>query len=413
MSARRTFLRTLSGLPLAGGLVNAQPQRRAGAARNYLRELGVEPIINAAGHYTMFTGSLMHPEAVRALACLSAVYVRLDELHEAVGARIGSLLGCEAAIVTSGAAAALAFGTAACITGTDSEKIRRFPDLAGMKNEVIIQKAHRFPYDHSVRACGVRLVEVETAEELEAAIHPRTALLLFLNKAERLGRIRRSEFVALGKRHEVPTFNDAAADVPPAGNLTEYTRMGFDLVTFSGGKGLRGPQSAGLLLGRKDLIRAARMNTSPNSDTFGRGFKVNKEEMVAMLVALEQYLKRDHDADWRDWQRNIGIIASALKGLAGVSTEPFIPEIANEVPHLRIRWDGEATGLTAAEVMRRLREGTPSIEPVPEPYAPGTVEIASWTLTPREARIVAARLREIFLAPRRLERAGALDRNSA
>jgi L-seryl-tRNA(Ser) seleniumtransferase len=353
MTQRRNFLRLLSSLPWFGGLAVNEKIAAAAPERDYLKELGVQPIINAGGMQTMFTGTLMLPEVVRAIEAMSHQFVRLNELHDAVGERIAELLGCEAAMVTSGAAAALTIGTAAILTGTDKAKIHRLPDTSGMKSEVIIQKAHRFVYDHAVRNCGVRLVEVETADELRRAAGERTAMMLFLNKHDHLGKIKREDFVALGKQLGVPTFNDAAADLPPAGNLTKYIKLGFDLVTFSGGKGLRGPQSAGLLLGRNDLIAAARLNGPPNGDAIGRPMKVNKEEMVGLLVALELYLKRDHQKDWDEWERNIRVVADALKPVRGVMTERFIPPTANEVPHLRVRWDQKLVKLNGGEIARR------------------------------------------------------------
>ncbi len=191
-------------------------------------------------------------------------------------------------MVPSGAAAALRAGTAACVAGSDADAIRRIPtDMTGLKTEVIIQKTHRYGYDHAVRNCGVNMVEVETAADLERAVSKRTAMMLFFNANNNDGKIKDEEFVTLGKKYGIPTFNDAAADSLPMENLFKRTKMGFDLVTFSGGKGIRGPQSAGLLLGRRDLIHAARMNTSPNGDTVGRGNKVNKEELVGMLAAVE------------------------------------------------------------------------------------------------------------------------------
>lgn len=301
-------------------------------------------------------------------------------------------------MVPSGAAAGLTLATAACITGTNPEFILRIPDTTGMKNEVIIQKSHRFPYDHSVRNCGVRLIEVTSVEELERAITPRTAMLLFLNKSDPLGQIKAAEFVQLGKKHGIPTLNDAAADVPPVENLFKYLKMGFDLVAISGGKGLRGPQSAGLLLGRKDLIQAARLNTAPNSDSLGRPLKVNKEEIVAMWVALEHYLKRDHQKDWSEWEERVRVMASALAATRGVSTERFVPEIANQVPHLRILWDPGVVKVSHADAVRQLREGEPSIEPVPGSYVKDTLEFAPWTFQPGEAEVVARRLREILKA---------------
>jgi L-seryl-tRNA(Ser) seleniumtransferase len=396
MTNRRSFLGRLSGLPLLGSLRPAAPAAAAAKERDFLRELNVRPIINGAGVYTMFTGSLMRPEVIRAIEATSRSFVRLTELHDAVGKRIAELLGCEAAMVPSGAAAGLTLGTAACITGKDPELIRRIPDTTGMKNEVLVQKTHRFPYDHMVRNCGVRLIEVETRAQLESAINPRTALLLFLNKAEPQGLIKMEEFVAIGKTHGVPTFNDAAADVPPLENLTRPIRAGFDLIAVSGGKGIRGPQSAGLLLGRKDLIEAARLNTLPYSDTMGRSCKVNKEELVGMMVALESFLKEDHAANSREWERRVRVMAERLSSIPGVQAERFVPQIANQVPHLRVQWDAGRIALTPKAVMQKLREGDPSIELVPEPEA--GIEIASWMLQPGEAEIVARRIREILTA---------------
>jgi len=362
--------------------------------RDFLGELGVRPIINGAGTYTALTAALMPPEAVQAFAAMSRHFVRLDELHDAVGRRIAKLLSCEAAMVTSGGFGALTLGTAACITGTDPERIRRLPDTAGMKNEVIVQKSHRFAYDHAVRNCGVRLIEVESEDDVERALTERTAMMLFLNKNEPQGRIPAAKFVRLGKHLGIPTLNDAAADVPPVENLFAHTLLGFDLVAVSGGKGLRGPQGAGLLLGRADLIHAARLNTAPHSDTIGRGLKVSKEEMVAMMVALEVYLQRDHQADWREWERRVDVIREGLAAVLGVMTERFVPPIANQVPHARIRWDQRLVKVSAAEIVRELRDGNPSIEVVPVPYEEGSVEIASWMLQPGEAEIIARRLGE-------------------
>ena len=190
-------------------------------------------------------------------------------------------------------------------------------------------------------------------------------MMFFLNFADPIGKIHREEFVAIGKRHQIPTLNDAAADVPPVENLWRYTKMGFDLVGFSGGKGLRGPQSAGLLLGRKDLIEAARLNNSPNGDTLCRTNKINKEEIVGMLVALECYLKQDHAAIWKDWEARCQRIARALEEFPDVRTEISVPEIANAVPHLRITWDYKKRGVDVRGMIKKLREGTPSIEVAP------------------------------------------------
>jgi uncharacterized pyridoxal phosphate-dependent enzyme len=398
MWSRRRFLEIVSGLPLVGGIIGARTMPAAAAAarsagRDYFRELGVRPFINAAGTYTAMTASLMPPEVMEAINYASKHYVMLDELHDKVGERIATLVHSEAAMVTSGAASALSLGTAAVLTGTDRQKIVDLPDLATMKGEVIIQKSHRFGYDHAVRNCGVRLVEVETREDLDRAVNKQTAMMLFYNNNNMEGRIQDEEFVQLGKKHGVPTLNDAAADVPPVENLWKYTKMGFDLVAFSGGKGLRGPQSAGLLIGRKDLIAAARLNAPPNGNTIGRGLKVNKEEMVGMLAALELYLAKDHAAEQREFEARAEVIRSGAASLSGVKAETFVPEVANHVPHVRISWDAAARGMTAADVVNTLRAGEPSIGTRSEGDA---VVIGIWMMRPGEEKIVARRLREVL-----------------
>src|SRR5262249_29543409 len=271
---RRTFLCALAGAPgahlLLAGDSPAGQESASAAGRDVIQELGVRSFINAAGTFTALTGSWLRPGAVAAMQGASRKFVKLDDLHDAVGRRIAELLQCPAALVTAGCASAMALATAACVAGKDPEKIRRLPDTDGMKNEVIIQKAHRYGYDHAVRNVGVRLVEVQTREELEKVAGERTAMMLFFNDADPLGQIQVAEFAALGKKLRIPTLNDAAADVPPVENLTRYLKMGYDLVAFSGGKALRGPQSAGLLLGRKDLIEGAALNNNPHTDSIGR-----------------------------------------------------------------------------------------------------------------------------------------------
>lgn len=395
MSDRRSFLRGLSSLPLVGGLFAPAAGAASAASRDYLKELGVRPFINAAGTYTALTASLMPPEVMQAMQSVSRKYVPLVGLNEAVGRRLASLIGCEAAMVTAGAASALTLGTAACMTGTDRRKISRLPDTTGMKDEVVILKSHRYGYDHAVRNCGVKLVEVETAEQMENAINDRTVMMLFFNANDPIGPVKAQQFVEIGKRRGVPTFNDAAADVPPVENLSKYTKMGFDLVTFSGGKGLRGPQSAGLLLGRKDLIEAAMLNAPPNSDSIGRGQKVNKEEMVGMLAAVERFLKLDHAAEQKEFQRRAALIQETLASIKGVKTEIWMGEIANHVPHVRVTWEQAAIPISIAEAQKRLREGQPSIEVVP-----GSQEfnIGVWMMEPGEAEIVAKRVKAVLTA---------------
>ena len=395
LAKRRSLLRALAGLPGLGLLAQAS---RASAqegtpGRDVLRELGVRTFINAGGTFTALTGSLMRPEVVAAIQAASKKFVRLEDLHEAVGGRIAELLGCEAALVTSGCASALMLGTAACLTGDDPSKMRALPNTAGLKTEVVVQKTHRVNYDHAIRNTGVKLVEVETREELTDAISDRTAMMFFLNSAAPRGKVNHEEFVSIAKSRGVPTLIDAAADVPPVENLWKYTRMGFDLVGFSGGKGLRGPQSSGLLLGRKDLIKAARLNTSPNGDTIGRTNKVNKEEIVGMLVALETYLKEDHAAVWKEWEDRCRRISQAVSGPADVRTEVYVPQIANAVPHLRVSWDAKARGVTVAQVVSKLRDGQPSIEFGPGAGSGRSLNIGVWMLEPGEDAVVADRLR--------------------
>jgi L-seryl-tRNA(Ser) seleniumtransferase len=403
MWTRRRFLETASGWPLLGGLVapSSSPATSStssgGAAvrpaRDYFRDLGVRPFINAAGTYTAMTASLMPPEVMDAINYASRHFVMLDELHDKVGERIATLIRADGAMVTSGAASALTLGTAAVLTGTDRQKIGDLPNLAGMKSEVIVQKAHRFGYEHAVRNCGVTLVEVETPEDVDRAVNGKTAMMLFYNNNNREGRIQDEAFVQLARKHGIPTLNDAAADVPPVENLWKYTKMGFDLVAFSGGKGLRGPQSAGLLVGRKDLIAAARLNAPPNGNTIGRGLKVNKEEMVGMLAALERYVGLDHAGELRDFERRADTIRRSAAAVSGVKAEVFVPEIANHVPHVRIAWDAAGTGLSAAEAVKALREGEPSIGTRAEGDA---LVIGVWMMQPGEDHIVARRVREVL-----------------
>lgn len=393
MPNRRTFLQRIGTVPVLGSLVPAA--KAATRSRDIFQELGVRTFINAAGTYTALTASLMQPEVVEAWASASKKFVNLNELQDKVGAKIASLLGSEAAMVTSGAAGALTSGTAACLTGANEKAIQQLPDLTGLKSEVIMQKSHRYGYDHAVRTTGVKIVDIETADQFAQAVGPKTAMMLFFNDANNKGSIKDSEWVALGKKHNVPSFNDASADVPPVENLTKYIKMGFDLVTYSGGKGLRGPQSAGILAGRKDLIAAARLNTSPYSDSIGRGMKVNKEEMVGMLVALETFIARDHEKEWKEWDRRVKTISDSVRDLPSITTEVFVPPIANHTQHLRIKWDQSQIRVAPPAVLKALREGEPSIESCPLTDKDQLV-FSVWMLQPGEEQIVAKRLRDVL-----------------
>src|SRR4029450_2538332 len=387
MWSRRRFLEIVSGLPVVGTIAGAGTARAAAAApaaRDYFRELGVRPFINAAGTYTAMTASLMPPEGMDAINYASRHYVMLEELGEKVGERIAKLVKAEAAMVTSGAASALTLGPAGVLTGMDNQKMVDLPNLTNMKSEVIIQKSHRFGYDHAVRNCGVKLIEVETQEELERAITPQTPMILFYNTNNPIGQIKAEAFAQLGRKHGVPTMNDAAADVPPVENLWKYTAMGFDLVAFSGGKGIRRPHSAGLPLGRKDLIAAARRNAPPNGNTVGRGMKVNKEEMVGMLAALELYVGKDHQREGKEFEKGAETIRGSAASVPAVQAEVFVPEVANPLPPVRVPGDGGPPQAPAAAV-NAMRDGEPSIAIRNEEAA---LVIGVWMMRNGEDKIV-------------------------
>jgi uncharacterized pyridoxal phosphate-dependent enzyme len=394
MANRRRFLRDLSTMPLIGAVFSTPGYAASESGRDYFKELGVKPIINACGNYTRFTASLMPREVMQAMKYASTRYVRLNDLQNAVGARIAEITGAEAAMVSAGAASSIALGAAACIAGNNPDFIHRLPETSGMKAEVIIQKAHRNSYDHAIRSSGGQLVIVETAEQLEAAIGPNTAMMAFFNLLEPAGQIKAPEFAAIAKRRGIPALVDAAADIPPVENLSRFTKLGFELVCISGGKAISGPQSAGMLLGRRDLIEAAKLNTSPYSDSIHRGMKVNKEEILGMLVALEVYLKRDHEADSIEWERRVAVISEAVRGVPGITAETWIPPIASHLPHVKIHWDQAVIPCTVEGAMSQLRDGDPSIEAHPD--SKDELILAVWTLKPGEEKVVANRLRAIL-----------------
>lgn len=375
---------------------------------DYYSKLNVRPFINAAGTYTRLTGSIMPPEVRAAVNRAALAPVNLIDLQNAAGEYLAGKLHSEAALVCSGASAAMTLATAACITRGKEAAILRLPDdLANLPNEVLIQKAHRYDYDHAIRACGVKMVEVETLEEYEGAFTPRTAMAHFFNAAED-GLIRREDWVRIAHQHGVPASNDAAADVPPKSHLWDYTRMGFDLVQFSGGKGLRGPQNSGLLLGRKDLIEAAALNNNPYNDSLGRGMKVSKEQIVGLLAAVDWYLEQDEASMMAEFQKRAELIVAAVQDVPTVETRIFVPPVANHVPHVLITFDMKRLKLSAKDVQQQLREGTPAIELNPAtggessrlmkslPLGPNAIVVGVWMMLPGEDAIVARRLREVL-----------------
>jgi L-seryl-tRNA(Ser) seleniumtransferase len=375
------------------GHVDAPRRRPLEKSPGVYGSLGVKHVINATGTFTDLGGSIMPPEVVAAWAEAARHFVDMVELQERVGARLAELVGAEAAMVTTGAAGALLLGTAAAVTRGDRKLIARLPDTTGMKYEVILQKSHHTCYDSQLTDVGVKLIDVQTMADVERAVNDRTALLFFMNIAEPDGNIGREQWVALARKHKLPALLDAAADTPPVCRLSEYTRMGFDLVAFSGGKAIRGPNDTGMLLGRKDLIAAARRNASPHEGTIGRMMKVGKEDMIALLAAVERFVRLDHDAEWRVCEGRLDVIANAIKGIPTVECERIVPAIANHVPHMLVDWDVRRLKITPEEVTRAIAAGDP---PIRIGRVPGTgtkgILIAVHTLLDGEEQIVGDRL---------------------
>ena len=404
---RRELIKNLSILPVAGAAIGvslpmeslyAETPVAPAPKRDFFKELGVTPRINAGGTMTFLSGSLMLPEVMEAINSTAHDFANMYELQDKAGAKIAEMLQCEAAMVTSGAAGALVLGTAATLTGTDDEKIKQLPNLPGPQKEVIIQKGHRYVFDQAVRNTGIKFVEVEGPEEMEKAFNENTVMALFFNGAVSWfgtpDSISHEEFIAIAKRHNIPTFIDAAADVPPVENLFKYQKMGFDLVTFSGGKMIMGPQSAGLLFGRKDLIEAAKLNSSPHECPIGRPMKVNKEEIFGMYAALKAYLERDHKAEWQEWLDRIARISKILGKIPTVTCETKInPGPANAFPGMRVSWDQNTIKISPKDVVKELDEGTPSI------IAGGgkdALSVGVVLLQPKQVDVVAKRIREIL-----------------
>ena len=379
----------------AGG---SAPVGGFGRSGNPYEELGLTTVINCEGTMTMLGGSLPHPELEAVMTMAGRHFVSIPELEVAAGKRIAEMLKLPdgyTALVTSGAAAAIQSGLAGILTGGKEALIQQLPDLTGMRSEVIIQKTHRNPFDHQLRSTGIKLIEIETVDQLRAAVSERTAMMHFSNFANAAGQIKVDEWVKLAKQYNIPCMNDAAADTPPVSHLWDYTNMGYDLVTFSGGKAIRGPQCAGLLIGRKDMVANALLNNSPHEDTLGRSQKVGKEEIVGMVKALELFLAEDHEALAKEWQERLEGISRELKKVPGVDTSFFVPDIANHVPHMRITWDAARILLTPQQASKLLRSAKPSIVIGGGEGRPG-LAMNSFMLQPGEDTIVAAQLSRLL-----------------
>src|SRR5881396_3401865 len=409
---RRTFLGTLGallGTLFSGRMAFALPPKARdkaaplsgfGSTGNVYEELGVTTVINGQGTMTVLGGSLMRPEVEAVMAMAGRHFVSIPDLEVAAGKRIAEMLKLPegyGALVTCGAAAAMQSGLAGILTGNNPKFIEQIPDLTGLKTEVIIQKSHRNPFDHQLRSTGVKLVVVETADDVKKAVNPQTAMMHFSNFANNEGQIKVEEWVKLAHENNIPAFIDAAADTPPVSHLWDYANMGYDLIAFSGGKAIRGPQCAGLLIGRKNLVANALLNNSPHEDTLGRSQKVGKEEIIGMIKALELFLSEDHDALAKEWQDRLERISQQITKVPGVSTSFFVPEIANHVPHMQITWDSAHINLSPPDASKILRSGKPSIVMGGGEGKPG-LAMNSFMLQPGEDETVAEQLVKLFKA---------------
>jgi len=414
--SRRGFFRWASSLAAAISAVPLLSSAKAfslptitSEGEDYYAKLGVSPIINAAGTYTTLTAACMPPEVLAAVQKAALHPVRLHDLQQKAGEYIARRLKCEGAVVTSGASGAISLATAACLQYANNIKILDMPQaIDGMKNQVIVQRAHRYGYDRAMYLCGARVTEVVTLDDYKRACGAGNAVMTnFFNAAES-GEIGREDWIAIAHEHGVPCHLDAAADVPPIENLWKYTGMGFDLVCFSGGKGIRGPQNAGLLLGRKDLIELAALNDNPNSDAVGRGMKVAKEQIVGMVAAVDWLLEQSNEGMEKEFLRRTAVIQRAVETIPSVQTRVVTPPIANHVPHLIIDIDPKQLGITPLEVAEELRNSTPSIELNPATGTdgrglmgtPNSIILSTWMLEDGEERIVASRLRSVLARKR-------------
>lgn len=416
---RRSFLKWTGALPVFAYIAAQDCMNKAWAAvgkspkDNIYARLGVRPFINARGTWTYLSGSLELPEVRAAKAEAAKHFVDVLELQRAVGRRLAELSGAESGIITSGAAGAMAVATAACIAGSDPARVWQLPDTTGLKHEVIMFGG-RSAFDSAIRLAGGKLVLAGTLEEARAAINDKTAMAYTTRDGEPLEKL-----LVITKKAGVPLLLDQAAGIPPIENLSLYAKMGVDLYTFSGGKGLCGPQCTGLLLGRKDLIDAALANSSPWEGAVCRPMKVGKEEIMGCLAAVEAWTKRDLNELDKEWSARLKRIAKLLETVSGVTADIQIPTGGNRYPTLTVKWDEPGWGFTVADCDKKLREGEPRIEVltsnnpslVPavregDPKAksrPETNElrIISMTLQPGEEIIVGRRLREILSAARK------------
>jgi L-seryl-tRNA(Ser) seleniumtransferase len=415
-ASRRSFIKLVAAAPLLGRIQARDLYAQAATAigkdprQNIYTRLGVKTIINCRGTWTYLSGSLEFPEVREAQLEAAGHFVNVLDLQRAVGRRLAELTGAESGIVTSGAAGALAASAAACIAGADDKNIWQLPDTTGLKHEVIMAGG-RSAFDSAIRLTGAKLVLAYSPEELSNAINENTAMIYTTDLGEKL-----EKQLAIAKDRRIPMLLDDAAGIPPASNAKLYAKMGIDLYCFSGGKGLRGPQCSGLLLGRKDLIEAALLNCSPREGAVCRPMKVGKEEIIGCLTALETWLKVDEKKLYAEWNTRVARIRKLVDTVPGVKTDVYVPEDGNRYPTLKVSWDQEAWKFTIADCIQQLRASNPVIEvlgadnpslvtavregnPKPtakERKAPDHIELVSMTIKPGEEIIVGQRLRAIL-----------------
>jgi L-seryl-tRNA(Ser) seleniumtransferase len=375
---------------------------------NIYQSIGVRPLINCKGTFTIISGSQSLPEVKAAMDAASRHYVHLDELMDAVGRRLAELTKAEWGMVSCGCAAALAHATAACIAGADPEKLQRLPDTRGLKNEVIAPAYSRNVYDHAVRGAGARFVDVRSKDEYVRAFNERTAMVMVLASPADRGPLGLDVLAPIAKEKGVPILVDAAAERLTVPNV--HLSRGATLVAYSGGKCLRGPQTAGLLLGRKDLVQAAWIHSAPHH-AYGRPMKAGKEEIMGMLAAVERWVKRDHKAEWDEWENWIQTIADRVSTVDGVTTQVLQPEgLSNNAPRLRISWDGEQLGLSGAEAEKMLLEGDPRIilggssGNTRMGSKDSSLTIMPYMMMPGDAKIVSERIHAVLSKPQKVSR---------
>ncbi|MFN7934689.1 MAG: aminotransferase class V-fold PLP-dependent enzyme [Bryobacteraceae bacterium] len=372
------------------------------------QSIGVRPLVNCKGTFTIISGSQSLPEVKLAMEAASRHYVHLDELMDAVGKRLSELTGAEWGMVSNGCAAALAHATAACIAGADPEKMQRLPDARGLKNEVIAPAYSRNVYDHAVRGAGGKFVDVRNIEEFKKAFNERTGMVMVLAGPGDDGPLGLQALAPIAKQHGVPVLVDAAAERLKVPNV--HLSRGADLVAYSGGKCLRGPQAAGLLLGRKDLVKAAWIQSAPHH-AYGRSMKAGKEEIMGMLAAVEMWVKRDHDAEWKEWESWLDTISKSVTRVKGVTTQVRQPDsLSNNSPRLVIQWDGEALGISGVEAEKLLLEGNPRIilggasGSERMGMKQSALTIMPYMMMPGDAKIAAERIHAVLSKPPAISR---------